>query len=253
MKVTSVERVGSWRPSYADARPVAVSRLQSIAPVESADGATSQAITSERELPPLPVKQMDRAMARPVLPSDKPQTTNAAADATGVDNNPVTTVLAFKAVVDQSATGTGVAEASRGGSTNTAVADAPESDAGTSRSTRSDQAPQRPTLAELQRAVENPGNLTALELATQASNQRAAEEARKAAAAPPAEPISKLLMDHVQSMWAASRKAVDAVAAMHSTAPVQVPKPTTGAPAVDASQTDATASGSYTISRQKKA
>lgn len=252
MKVTSVERVGSWRPSYADARPIAVSRLQSIAPVESADAASGQTITSERELPTLPVGQTDRAMARPVRPGDKPVPGSVNAG-TATESNPVATVLAFKAVAEQAAaTAPPTPVATPLPATEAAEPDTPARNARAAAP-----ANQRPSLAELQRAADNPGNLTSLELATQASNQRLAEEARKAAAAPPAEPISKMLMDHVQSMWAASRKAVDAVAVMHNAGAAAVTKTTTRATGASASADGASdasaATGDTPVSPQKEA
>ncbi len=196
MKVASVDRIGSWRPPNADARAVTSNRLQTIAAV-SASSVEPQSLASGTELPPMPVQRTQEAMSRPVLQSDKPiaaQPQFADSSLLAFRGDSVSTVEAFKTAGDANQS-----ESPSGNEPRTAEVGA---DASSSKS-----------LLERELAKQNPENLSALELASQAAARRAADQFRKEAAQPPQVPISKMLMDQVKSMWEASGKAVEAALA----------------------------------------
>ena len=200
MKVASVDRIGSWRPPNADARAVTASRLQTIAS-DTANSVEPQALSSARELPPLPVQKTTETMSRPVLQSDPAAAVmqhlaNATVSSSSAPyGESVPTVDAYKGASTSSQTEQ-LSSAASGKPSKT-------SEGGTAKASPK-------SLLELAQAKQNPENLMALEIASQAAAARAAEQAKKEAAQPPQVPLSKMLMDQVKSLWDASGRAVEA-------------------------------------------
>ncbi len=189
MKLAPVERYGSWRPGGSDARVAAVSRLQTVTP-ETAGQSAAPVLSSGRELPVLAVQRGSLAQARPVLQSDKPK--NAETDpALPQASQPST---------GNSALGTSTVDTFPLKSTQPKGVPETESDVksgdGTSATVTALAQPPKVTVASI-----------AAEQAADAARHLAAE---KASNEPPKEPLSKMLLDLVQSVWAASGSVVDA-------------------------------------------
>lgn len=200
MKLAPVERSGSWRPSGSDARVAAVSRLQTVTP-ETAGQSAAPVLSSGRELPVLAVQRGSLAQARPVLQSDKPQdgnaTTRAAAGATSI------------ATVDLFASSSTSAKAGS--------ADFPSDAPGTASASVTAQDAKGRGKAQGLSSASSATAATLVPKVTVASiaEEQAADAARRLAAEqaknePPKEPISKMLLDLVHSVWAASGSVVDA-------------------------------------------
>ena len=224
MKIASVDRIGSWRPPNAETRAVTANRLQTIA-AGSASSVEQQTLTSGTELPPLPVQKTQEAMSRPVLQSDRSAEALVAYAQSSVpvsQGESVPTVNAFK----------GTASADK--ADRTTDSQSKTNEAGGEKAASK-------TLLELAQSKQNPENLTALEIATQAAAGRAAAQAKREAAQPPQVPLSKMLMDQVKSLWDASSKAVEA-----SLAP---PSTSTAGPTEASSSGNSTVDVTYSVPR----
>lgn len=199
MKLAPVERSGNWRPSGSDARVVAVSRLQTVTP-ETAGSSAAPALSSGRELPVLAVQRGSLAQARPVLQSDKP---SSAADAdpalpqspqsgTGRSVLSTSTLDAFPQKSEQTTQGKGI----------------PGAKTATSSDTKQEIKAVDGTSAS---ALAQPAKVTVASIAADQAAEAAWHlAAEKAIPEPPKEPLSKMLLDLVQSVWAASGSVVDA-------------------------------------------
>lgn len=216
MKLAPVERSGGWRPSGSDARVAAVSRLQTVTS-ETAGQSVAPALSSGRELPVLAVQRGSLAQARPVLQSDKPQdgdaTTRAAAGATSiatVDLFASSSPSATLGSADSSAESTGTAAAS-GAAHGAKRHDKGLSAASSDTKTPAGSSPSSASSASSAAAATQSPKVTvasiAAEQAADAARHQAAEQAKNE---PPKEPISKMLLDLVHSVWAASGSVVDA-------------------------------------------
>lgn len=185
MKLAPVERYGSWRPGGSDARVAAVSRLQTVTP-ETAGQSAAPALSSERELPVLAVQKGGLAQVLPVLQSDKPQNTEA---------DPAL-LQAPQSLVGRAALGTSTVDAFTSKSAQAKGVPRTESGEGTSAAVTPLAQPPKVTVASI--AAEQ-----AADAVRHLSTERASNE-------PPKEPLSKILLDLVQSVWAASGSVVDA-------------------------------------------
>lgn len=202
MKLAPVERSGNWRPGGSDARVVAVSRLQTVTP-ETAGSSAAPALSSGRELPVLAVQRGSLAQARPVLQSDKPgsaeeadpELPQASQSVTGRFVLSTSTVDAFPQKSAQTTQGKGIP----GAKTATSSDAKQEIKAVDGTSASALVQPAKVTVASI--AADQ-----AAEAAWHLSAEKAIHEP------PPKEPLSKMLLDLVQSVWAASGSVVDAAA-----------------------------------------
>lgn len=200
MKLAPAERYGNWRPGGSDARVAAVSRLQTVTP-ETAGQSAAPALSSGRELPVLAVQRGSLAQARPVLQSDKPQNgvvapalTQAAQSSTGSSVLVTSTVDAFPPQAAQVTPG----KVTPGAKTTTSSDAKPDAKVGDG-------------LASADTALARPPKVTVASIAAaQAADAARHLAAEKASNEPPKEPLSKMLLDLVQSVWAASGSVVDA-------------------------------------------
>lgn len=206
MKVAPVDRYGGWRAVGAstEARSSAASRLQTLTSETTAEPIKTE-MTSGRELPVVPVKQGSRVQARVVQEGERPRTVEvalstynsmqAAAEAKN-PTRPTSDAVPSAGNAKGVASGSETPNASQ--AARTSEAKAPTSDPRFARSGVAS------LTEEGKNAVFGDPKLQEAREAQQ-NKERAAEEARR----PAAEPISKMLIDHVHNMWAASRSVVD--------------------------------------------
>lgn len=209
MKVAPVDRYGGWRAVGAgtEARSSAASRLQTLTS-ETASEPIKSELTSGRELPVVPVKQGSPVQARVVQEGERSRNVEMA----------LSTYNALQAAAGGNVVATPTSEGMPAASP---VADAVSpangldgtAGAQIGRPSQASAPPTDPVLArsgvaslteEGKNAVFGDPKVEEAR-ASQRSKEQMAQEARQ----PPAEPISKLLMDHVHNMWAASRSVVD--------------------------------------------
>lgn len=184
MQLPSVDRSANWRGSGADARSSTVSRLQSLVSPQDQTQVQS-ASTSVRDLPPLPPKEVEQAQVNVLAPGRADRESSAVAESAlaRAEADTVTSTVDLARVLQS------------GASSESAV---------------------RPEQGI--EAYVNVGLDGQTEAARQADELRAeAEKAEKTQndlpPAPKEPPMSKMLMDFVQSLWSASRSAVDPNAA----------------------------------------
>jgi len=204
MKVAPVDRYGGWRAVGAgtEARSSAANRLQTLTPETTAEPIKTE-LTSGRELPVTPVKQGSQVQARVVQEGERSRNVEVALSTYNSLQAAATAPNAAKSAPDAQPQVTettlkGPAEANIPSSVARAEAKAPPSDPRLARSGVAS------LTEEGKNAVFGDPKLQAAREA-QENKERAAQEARR----PPAEPISKMLIDHVHNMWAASRSVVD--------------------------------------------
>lgn len=184
MQLPSVDRSANWRGSGADTRPSAVNRLQSLVSPQDQSQVQS-ASSSVRNLPPLPPKEVEQAQVNVLAPgrADREAVAGGESAPSFSEAETVTSTVDLARVL--------------------------QSGAGAEGAVRPEQGIE---------AYVNVGLDGQTEAARQADELRAeAEKAEQAQneSPPPAKepPMSKMLMDFVQSLWSASRSAVDPNAA----------------------------------------
>lgn len=184
MQLPSVDRSANWRGSGAETRSSTVSRLQSLVSPQDQTQVQS-ASTSVRDLPPLPPKEVEQAQVNVLAPGRADRESSAVAESAQnrSETDTVTSTVDLARVL--------------------------QTGANAESSVRPEQGIE---------AYVNVGLDGQTEAARQADELRAeaekAEQVQNETPPPPKEPpMSKMLMDFVQSLWSASRSAVDPNAA----------------------------------------
>jgi hypothetical protein len=214
MQLPSVDRNANWRSGAMDARPVASNRLQSVRPV--ATEIPEPASTSVREVPALPVKQLEDARNRGASLTDRAAATVSAAAATSVNKVAVPSTMdvarSLQSVTPSASNATPEASSARSSEGIDAYQRVGQEGGNQGAANRTGQPDSLQASDSVPKSDDQ--NKASGAAALSSANAAAAEKAAAQKEKPPEPkepPLSKLLTEFVQSLWSASRAAVDAV------------------------------------------